>query len=63
VNVAARVEAATRQTGDTILLSEHTCKLLRAPHPPLTERQGITLKGKSEPVRLFAPVAAREDGE
>ena len=30
VNVAARVEAATRQTGDTILLAERTKELLRA---------------------------------
>ena len=53
VNVAARIEAATRQTGDTILLSESTAELLRSP-PPLVERPGIALKGKSAPVRLFA---------
>lgn len=53
VNVAARVEAATRETGDTILISERTKSLLQSP-PPLVERPGITLKGKSEPVRLFA---------
>ena len=55
VNVAARVEAATRQTGDVILLAEHTRELLRAEHPPLLERDRVTLKGKSEPVRLYAP--------
>jgi adenylate cyclase len=53
VNVAARIEAATRRTGDTILLSEHTKALLRSP-PPLVERPVTALKGKSETVRLFA---------
>ncbi len=52
VNTAARVEAATRATGDTILISERTKELLTSP-PPLTERAGVTLKGKREPVRLF----------
>jgi adenylate cyclase len=57
VNVAARVEAATRQTGDTILLAERTKELLRGDrHPALTERQGVTLKGKRDTVRLFAPM-------
>jgi adenylate cyclase len=56
VNVAARVEAATRETGDAVLLSEHTRELLRGEQPELVERPGITLKGKTEPVRLYAPV-------
>jgi adenylate cyclase len=55
VNVAARVQAATRQTGDTILIADRTRELLSAEHPPLTEREGVTLKGKTETVRLFAP--------
>ena len=46
VNVAARVEAATRETGDMILLSERTRELLRGEHE-LVERPGIELKGKS----------------
>ena len=56
VNVAARIESATRETGDVVLLSEHTRALLsdRAagslkPRPPMQ------LKGKSQPVALFAP--------
>jgi adenylate cyclase len=53
VNVAARVEAATRQTGDFILLSEHTRRLLHD-QPDLVEREGVELKGKREPVRLYA---------
>ncbi len=57
VNVAARVEAATRQTGDTILLAERTKELLEGEdHPPLSEREGVTLKGKTDNVRVYAPV-------
>ena len=55
VNVAARVEAATRQTGDTILIAGRTCELLRHPGVALVERDGVTLKGKTATVRLFAP--------
>jgi adenylate cyclase len=55
VNVAARVEAATRQTGDTILVAERTRELLAREHPTLIERPGVTLKGKSDPVRVYAP--------
>jgi adenylate cyclase len=59
VNVAARVEAATRQTGDTVLVAERTKELLaHEPQPPLIERHGVALKGKSEAVRLFAPGVA-----
>lgn len=57
VNTAARVESATRQTGDTILLTEHTRHLLRAPHPELTERPPMPLKGKTDPIRLCTPTA------
>ena len=60
VNVAARVEAATRQTGDTILLAERTKELLRD-GVPLAERDGTTLKGKTENVRLYAPEVSRRE--
>jgi adenylate cyclase len=59
VNVAARVEETTRATGDTLLVSEHTCALL-SDRSILEERPALPLKGKSETVALFAPkVAAR----
>jgi adenylate cyclase len=59
VNVAARVEAATRQTGDTILLSEHTRALLSdGAAGSLEPRPAVPLKGKAEPVSLFAPRVA-----
>jgi adenylate cyclase len=55
VNVAARVEAATRTTGDVVLIAERTRELLGASDVLLDERPGITLKGKREPVNLYAP--------
>jgi PAS domain S-box-containing protein len=55
VNTAAHVEAATRHTGDTILLTERTRNLLRSPSGSLVKRPGIRLKGRREPVDLFAP--------
>jgi adenylate cyclase len=61
VNVAARVEAATRQTGDTILLAERTKELLRDGQVPLAERDRATLKGKTENVRLYAPEVTRRE--
>jgi adenylate cyclase len=54
VNTAARVEQATRQTGDVILLTAATCALLRTDHGGLDPRPPIPLKGKSDPVELFA---------
>jgi adenylate cyclase len=61
VNVAARVEAATRQTGDTILIAERTKSLLNGTRPQLTEREGVTLKGKREQVAVYTPDPAASD--
>jgi adenylate cyclase len=58
VNIAARVESATRQTGDSILLTEHTLALLADPQGGYVERPGLTLKGKTTPVQVYAPEAA-----
>ncbi len=55
VNVAARVEAATRQTGDQVLVSDRTAELLRDPPADLVERPGVELKGKRQSVRVYAP--------
>jgi adenylate cyclase len=56
VNVAARVEAATRITGDAILVSEYTRRLLSpATAASLEERPTVPLKGKTRAVALFAP--------
>jgi adenylate cyclase len=63
VNVAARVEAATRQTGDTILLADRTAALLRDPPVELVERPDVELRGKRDVVRVFAPRVAAERAE
>jgi adenylate cyclase len=55
VNVAARVEAATRQTGDTILVAQRTRELLTNSDPTLVQREGVTLKGKHDSVCVYAP--------
>jgi class 3 adenylate cyclase len=53
VNVAARVEKATRETGDTVLLTEATRCLLNGGGAELEPRGEIELKGKSEPVPVY----------
>ena len=59
VNVAARVEEATRDTGDAILVSEHTKALLADDgEAKLEERPSVALKGRMEPVSLFAAAVA-----
>jgi PAS domain S-box-containing protein len=55
VNVAARVEAATRQTGDSVLITEETRRRVGDCEVLFEERQGISLKGRAEPVVLFVP--------
>jgi class 3 adenylate cyclase len=64
VNVAARVEAATRHTGDTVLISAHTHALLQPTTRAATvSRPQVELKGKTAPVAVFAPPAlSRADG-
>jgi adenylate cyclase len=58
VNIAARVESATRQTGDLVLLTGETLNLLRRNYGDFTARPGLVLKGKSEPVDIYAPTEA-----
>ncbi|HJR24446.1 MAG TPA: adenylate/guanylate cyclase domain-containing protein [Acidimicrobiales bacterium] len=54
VNVASRVEQATKETGDAILLTQATRDMLTAPLPRLTSRGGARFRGKHEPVVLYA---------
>ena len=58
VNTAQRVEQATRQTGDVVLVTGATCRLLRRDHGGFADRPPVELKGKREPVTLHAPLAA-----
>ena len=55
VNMASRVEAATRKTGDIILITERTKASLRRTLPSLIERRTVSVKGKRSPVALYAP--------
>ncbi|MDQ4055757.1 MAG: adenylate/guanylate cyclase domain-containing protein [Actinomycetota bacterium] len=56
VNVAARVEGATRQTGDDVLITAATRDLMTG-SPRVVSRGTIPLKGRAEPLEVFAPLA------
>lgn len=58
VNTAARVEALTRETDDTILITEATRALLQRDHGGFAERGTVALRGRSEPVRVHVALAA-----
>jgi class 3 adenylate cyclase len=58
VNTAARVEQATRKTGDDVLITHAVRQSLRRPDFEFDERPPVRLKGKREPVRLWAPRSA-----
>src|ERR671937_713480 len=58
VNTAARVEAITRETDDTILITEATRRLLRRDHGGFAERGTVPLRGRSEPVKVHVALAA-----
>ena len=55
VNTAARVEAATRVTGDDVLITETTLRALGPDAGEFDERPSAPLKGKAAAVRLYAP--------
>lgn len=57
VNTAARVESATRQTGDTVLITAQTLEQLEGAEG-WEERPAVELKGKNRPTPLFAPARA-----
>jgi adenylate cyclase len=54
VNTAARIETATRETGDTVLFSEQTLRRLKSPERAMTPRPAIAMRGKRRPVALYA---------
>jgi adenylate cyclase len=58
VNTAARVEAITRETDDTVLITEATRCLLHRDHGGFAERGTIPLRGRSEPVKVHVALAA-----
>jgi adenylate cyclase len=60
VNTAARVEAATRLTGDDILITENTLSALSSPRDDFEERPSVPLRGKAATVRLYTPRSNRQ---
>jgi class 3 adenylate cyclase len=54
VNVAARVEQLTKDTGDAVLLTEATRAALSAPRPRSTRRGEFTVRGKATKLTLHA---------
>jgi adenylate cyclase len=62
VNVAARVEEATRETGDAVLITEAARDALGSGFP--VERRGEReLRGLARPVGLFVPAASERAGD
>jgi class 3 adenylate cyclase len=57
VNTAARIEALTRETDDTILITEATFSRLRRGHGGFAERGTAPLRGRQEPVKAYAALA------
>jgi class 3 adenylate cyclase len=55
VNTAARVEQATRDTGDAVLITEATRRLLADAEFEFEHRPPVPLRGKTVPVQLWAP--------
>src|SRR5829696_4582873 len=60
VNVSARVEAATRETGDDVLITAATRDSLKRPLP-LVSRGTVPLRGKTAPVEILACATGKED--
>jgi class 3 adenylate cyclase len=53
--VAARVERLTRETGDTVLLTEATRALLHGSGVELETRGEVPIRGRSHTVPVYAP--------
>jgi class 3 adenylate cyclase len=54
VNTAARIEAATRETGDVILFSEQTRQRVQRDGRMIVPRTSVPMKGKRNQVVLYA---------
>jgi adenylate cyclase len=54
VNVAARIQDATRDLREPLLLTEATRCLLEGPDTGLESHGSLRLKGKAEPVTIYA---------
>lgn len=62
VNVASRVEQMTKATGDPVLLTEETRQRLVELATLVEPRGEVELRGKAQPVPIFAPRRMTDDG-
>jgi adenylate cyclase len=53
VNLASRIEQATKQLGGQLLMSEAVATMIAAADRKAVDMGLIELKGQSQPVRLF----------
>jgi len=53
VNVASRVQDATRDLGEPLLITQSTHVLLEGEHPELEARGTLSLRGKAQPVAVY----------
>ena len=60
VNTAARVESATRQTGDDLLITAATREAMTRDLGAWDERPPVALKGKAQDVRLYGSRALKD---
>jgi adenylate cyclase len=63
VNTAARVESATRQTDDDLLITETTRQALSDEMGGWEERPPVALKGKTQEVRLYGSRALQKSAQ
>lgn len=59
VNTSQRVERATRETGDSVLIAGATHARLQRDHGGFEERPSVPMQGKRDSVRLWAPAALK----
>ena len=62
VNTAARVESATRETDDDVLITEATRAALNDDLATWDKRLPVALKGKTKSVPLYGPARTDRDG-
>ena len=58
VNLGARLEAETRKQDTPILISEYT--YMQCPNQIFKQLDEVTVKGKEEPVKIYAPLINNE---
>ena len=60
VNLASRLEGVTKMYGERVVISEFTVERLKQPIPCM-QLDRVRVKGKTEPIRIFKPMAKLND--